>query len=60
MELQIVCINKPNGHYNAHEAVMNYGYKDTSSGQTKVVIRQSMVDWAKQTGNQAYNARGPL
>src|SRR6266566_5855275 len=54
MELQIVCINKPYGHDNAHEAVVNYGYRDTTSGQTMIVPRQDMVDWVKKPGNQAY------
>jgi Protein of unknown function (DUF3892) len=54
MELQIVCINKPYGHNNAHEAVTNYGYRDPLSGQTMIATRQNMVDWAKTPGNQAY------
>jgi Protein of unknown function (DUF3892) len=54
MELQIVCINKPYGHYNPHEAVTNYGYKDPSSGQTMLASHQDMVDWAKNQGNTAY------
>jgi len=54
MEIQIVCINKPYGHYNAHEAVLNYGFKDPSSGKTTITSRQDMVEWAKNQGNIAY------
>jgi len=54
MELQIVCINKPYNHSNAHEAVTHYGYVDPSSRLTKIATRQDMVAWAKQPGNQAY------
>lgn len=59
MYRRIVCINKPDGHHNQHEAVTNYGYivesESTDESQASAVVtRQEMVDWANIVGNRAY------
>ncbi|MDB5189895.1 MAG: hypothetical protein JWN49_221 [Parcubacteria group bacterium] len=64
MAIQITCITKPQGHFD-HSAIIGFGWKDESTGQTSWISRVDLWQWLTDSksnmvytkdvyGNKAY------
>lgn len=51
MAVRIIAIRKDGGnHYNKHEAVNHYQWKDERTGESKITERLPMVAWIEDGG----------
>jgi hypothetical protein len=54
MAVQIVAVRKDHGnHYNPHEAISHYKWRDNQSGEDGIGSRPEMVAWV-ENGGRAY------
>lgn len=59
MAIRITCINKANGqHENPYVAISDLGWVEDGTGKTGKTGRETMYDWIKDQGGQAYVQAG--